>query len=122
MVEVIWTPADGDVQRLEGKLPALLERELRARNLNDSLRTADYFRQYAGLVIEGRPIVYVSGFHRRIIEETSVLDRRNPAATWRDVAVDVCDGGPYLFGVEYDAETQQFANFSFSGSIASPHE
>jgi len=34
---------------------------------------------------------------------------------WRTQAVQICDGGPITFGVEYDPGSGQFSNFAFNG-------
>ena len=116
-VEGTWTPADSDLDSLESELPALIQRELHDRWPNDDARPLDYYRQYGGLVIAGQRIIYVSGFHRRLIEHNPMMTPRNPTLTWRDVAMQVCDGGPIVFGVEYNPRTRVFAHFAFNGAI-----
>jgi len=29
----------------------------------------------------------------------------------------ICDGGPIMFGAEYDTETREFRSFAFNGAI-----
>jgi hypothetical protein len=82
------------------------------------VQAADYFRQYGGLIIDGQRIIYVNGFHRLLTEGERRWDRHNPSLTWRDVAVRVCDGGPIVFGVEYNPRSGEFSNFAFNEDLA----
>ena len=83
-----------------------------------------------GVIVGGRRIIYVNGFHKTQVAETRTFltEHRNDSAAlrnfpsafrdsdyWRGVATMVCDGGEYYFGVEYDPETHRFRNFSFNG-------
>jgi hypothetical protein len=103
-VESTWTPSDADIRAME---PALLERvrqELTAANTEEDAAT--YVRQYGGLVIGGKRVIYTHGFIQRIDD---------PEEGWRTHARIICDGGPITFGVEYDPATRTFANFAFNG-------
>jgi hypothetical protein len=103
-VESTWTPSASEISAME---PALLERvrqELTTANAQED--AAAYIRQYAGLVIGGRRVIYTHGFIERIDD---------PDEGWRTHARIICDGGPITFGVEYDPATRTFANFAFNG-------
>jgi hypothetical protein len=105
-VESTWTPSDSDIRAME---PALLERvrrELATANTQED--AAAYVRQYGGLVISGRRVIYAHGFIEHIDD---------PDQGWRTHARIICDGGPITFGVEYDPATRQFANFAFNGGF-----
>ncbi len=69
-----------------------------------------------GVIVGGRRIIYVNGFHKTQVAETRTFltEHRNDSAAlrnfpsafrdsdyWRGVATMVCDGGEYYFGVEY---------------------
>ena len=131
-IQGTWNPSPDQVRLLEGPLSVLLDRQLSALRLPDSLRphAGDYYRQYAGVLVGGRRIIYVNGFHKTQVAETRTFltEHRNDSAAlrnfpsafrdsdfWRGVATMVCDGGEYYFGVEYDPETHRFRNFSFNG-------
>jgi hypothetical protein len=94
---------------------------LAARWPDDDLNALDYYRQYGGLVVGGRRIVYVNSVHQDIAR--NMYDREDargfyPAPdAWRERAIQVCDGGPIVFGVEYDSEAETFGNFAFNGAI-----
>src|SRR5438093_5016534 len=131
-IQGTWNPSPDQVRLLEGPLAVLLYRQLSALRLPDSLRphAGDYYREYAGVIVGGRRIIYVNGFHKTQVAETRTLltEHRNDSAAlrnfrsafrdsdyWRGVATVVCDGGEYYFGVEYDPETARFRNFSVNG-------
>jgi len=67
---------------------------------------APFFRQYGGLIIGGRKIIYVNAFRMR---PRGVND-------WHSRAFDICDGGSNFFGVEYNAESKSFGPFAFNGT------
>lgn len=112
-VEDIWTPSDADVASLEDALVAELTRQLEAAG--ESASPQSYYRQYAGFVVGGRRMIYVNG-----VSESAIDADPGPAfhpSNWQTYAVQICDGGPITFGVEYDPATRQFSNFAFNGSV-----
>lgn len=119
-VESVWTPTPAQLDALEGELILLVSRELEAADIPPS--PGDYHRQYAGFVIGGRQVIYVNGIH-----ESAASDERDareavhrPGYSWRTHAVQICDGGPIAFGVEYNPVTLEFTNFSFNGTVHGP--
>ena len=131
-IQGTWNPSPDQIRLLESPLSVLLDRQLSALGLPDSLhaRAGDYYRQYAGVIVGGRRIIYVNGFHKTQVAATRTFltEHRNDSAAlrnfpsafrdsdyWRGVSTVVCDGGEYYFGVEYDLETGRFRNFSFNG-------
>jgi hypothetical protein len=105
-VDSTWTPSASEISAME---PALLERvrqELTTANAQED--AAAYIRQYAGLVIAGRRVIYTHGFIEGIDD---------PDQGWRTHARIICDGGAITFGVEYDPATRTFANFAFNGGF-----
>jgi len=97
------------LDELEDGLIPLLSQRLEAAG--ESPSPGDYYRQYAGLVIAGRRVIYVNGVRSSAIPEGPV------PFDWRTQAVQICDGGPITFGVEYDPATRRFSNFAFNGSV-----
>ena len=96
--EGAWLPTPEDIARLE---PGL------TRTLADAqVQPGAYYRQYGGLIVGGRRIIYVNGV-------------RNAVATadWRDAPISICDGGALGFGVEYDPATGTFSHFAFDGHL-----
>lgn len=120
--EAVWTPSGDEIASLESGLLDVLENRLMAYGAHDTTPT-DYYRQYAGVIVDGRRIVCVNGFHRIHLEDKERL-RRDLAARgierewsdWRDSPVVILDGGLIMFGVEYDVERRTFWNFSFNGT------
>lgn len=85
----------------------MVARELEARG--DDRSPQDYYRQYAGFIIGGRRVIYVNGVDAGLIE-------RGRPSDWRTQALDICDGGPLTFGVEYNVARRGFDNFAFNGA------
>jgi hypothetical protein len=109
-----WTPSGAQIRALESRLSAALAMEARQRGPRYS-QPAIFRRQYAGVLIGGRRIVYVNAFPYEVGEPAG---SGTPAARkfdWHRDPVVVCDGGPAFFGVEYDPEKQVFLHFEFNG-------
>jgi hypothetical protein len=110
-----WLPQTGQIVELEHRLPALLERKI--QQMADAAEPhgphmPNYLRQYAGLLIGGRKVIYVNGFPGDQTFRGDGLERRTD---WRTKPVLVCDGYIGYFGVEYDPETRDFAHLVFNG-------
>jgi hypothetical protein len=86
----------------------------------NALHADDYFRQYAGFVVGGRPIIYVNGIHRSYIESTIRAQKEVlfhiAGSDWQHEPIVVCDGGAAFFGVEYDVDSRTFRNLAFNGN------
>jgi hypothetical protein len=96
--EGAWLPLPSDVARLEQGLGGLLA--------GKNLQPAAYYRQYGGLVVNGRHIIYVNGVRNAVVR-----------GDWRGSAISICDGGQLAFGVEWDPATGSFAHFAFNGAL-----
>ena len=104
-----WVPDPDTIRRLELVLAVELQTAIDIQSdPNRRLLAVDYYRQYAGLVIGGRRIVYVNGLHRYSVEQ-------NQSSSWRTVAGHACDGGLRFFGAEYDVETGVVSKIFFNG-------
>ena len=106
-----WTPSARDLDAFDMPLTDVLGGQLARANVTAAPR--DYDRQYAGLIINGRRVIYVNGVNRDIAERQS--DLAHPV-DWRNEAIILCDGGSLSFGAEFDAVTHQVTNFAFDGS------
>lgn len=110
-----WTPDPDAIRALEAALAPMLDRELAHRFKDSSHRPGihDYYRQYVGIHVGRRRVIYVNGFHRLHVEH---LERVRPELTprWRTQVVHVCDGGTLFFGAEYDPETREIKNLHFN--------
>lgn len=105
--EETWTPEAADIAAMEPALATLIDTELYAQWPNEALSASDYRRQYGGLIVGGRRIIYINGF-RAEGEDGEI-------AVWRTWPMIICDGGPITFGVEYDPADGSFSNFAFNG-------
>jgi hypothetical protein len=105
--EGTWTPTDAQVAAMEPALADLVGEQLRTQWPNaEHMAVEDYNRQYGGLILNGRRLIYVNGFR---------LSDYDDLEAWRSFPQTICDGGPIMFGVEYDDEAQAYRNFAFNG-------
>ena len=107
-----WAPTEPAIRELEAELGAEIERQLAATSAAGSKPEA-YYRQYAGLTIEGRQVIYVNGIDKDAVERAPEAQRES----WKTNPVMICDGGTITFGVEYDPAAKTFANFAFNGAL-----
>jgi hypothetical protein len=112
-----WAPDRETIGALEVALAPALQRALEEEIKDSSRRPAtnEYYRQYIGIQIGRRQVVYINGFHKSYLERL-VTTRPQLADAWRTRAVNVCDGGSDFFGAEYDPAKRQVANIRFNGS------
>ena len=105
-----WVPTARDIRRLEADLKTLRGRAAEAccapkARLDDPHQ---YLRQYAGVLREGKRVIYVNAF------------RQDPFAgsanEWHKTPVIVCNGDPGNWGVLYDPETRRFFRLAFNGN------
>jgi hypothetical protein len=106
-----WAPEHAQIVQLEMLLPGLLENQLSGQRHPP---VQYYKRQYAGLIMQNRRVIYVNGFASYPDDPYEKKERES--GKWRTRAEMVCDGGPAFFGVEYDPSTEAFAHFEFNGS------
>jgi hypothetical protein len=101
-----WAPDARTIAELEARLPALLDAEVPSGERPRHGEIA-IIRQYAGMIREGRRVVYVNAW----------TDHGSPDPSWRHTVMLTCDGGPLNFGVLYDPETRTFSHFAGNGPI-----
>ena len=110
-----WSPSKAMIADLEFTLGEEIEHELKA--IPDAgAKAQDYYRQYAGLLIGGRQVIYVNGVHATVVERDQGAGRPK-RGLWTNEPIMICDGGTITFGVEYDPATKAFANFAFNGRL-----
>ena len=90
-VEGVWRPDKETIVRLEKALAPALVDALRRAPIPEFRRypPSDYYRQYVGLVVDGKRVVYVNGFHRKFLE---ISTRSGRTPDWRTTPINVCDG------------------------------
>lgn len=107
-ISAVWQPSFAQIAAMEPKLSDLLSAQLKPYS-KDRLSAADFYRQYGGLVVNGRQIIYINGFYRGLLPTAG--------QNWLTRPVLICDGGVMAFGVEYDPATGSFSNFAFNGHL-----
>jgi hypothetical protein len=105
-IQSVWTPSMSVLETMESRLPAISKLESKIC-CGLGARVADvavFHRQYAGLVIEGRKLIYINAFART----ASIND-------WRQQPVMNCGGGQAYWGVLYDPASEVFFDLAFNG-------
>lgn len=98
-----WTPTADEIATLESMLPKYVSALGRP-----APPLLEYHRQYVGFISKGKKFIYVNFFHKWPLEHGQLKD-------WRKVPVNICDGGDYFWGIEFDTEKKQFFNAFFNG-------
>jgi hypothetical protein len=71
-----------------------------------------YFRQYAGVIVAGRKLIYINAF------PASEFDNGPPQivrSAWKEEPFKACDGGSSFWGVLYDPSRRSFSDLAFNG-------
>jgi hypothetical protein len=108
----VWIPDRDVIARFDRELAPLvqgaLERSPMPRKLTWS--SGSYYRQYVGLVIDNRRIVYANAFLPLVTPHrpSGVSD------TWQTQIVNACDGGERFFGAEFDVESGRVKYLAFN--------
>ncbi len=100
-----WAPTAQDVQTVETALRDLSKTETvvpAKSHWPSAVDIMTYDRQYAGVTVNGGPLIYVNAF-------------RENFPGWRTEVVFVFDGGYAFFHAIYDVKQHQFTRFSFNG-------
>jgi hypothetical protein len=103
----VWRPDPAAIGRFEQALAPLVQGALeRSPLLRKPAWSSDsYYRQYVGVVVNGRRLVYVNAFRP--------IGGRLPQS-WEIQLVNACDGGELFFGAEFDVETGRVQNLAFN--------
>jgi hypothetical protein len=123
-----WTLTPSQADRVDALLAPLLTAHLKAINDPSNIKmrgpASDYYRQFYGLRLNGRQVIYVNGFSRRLIEDEVLPDGSNIGpifeGDWRRQTVAACDGGLWYFQVVYDVATDALSDFKFNRTYAGP--
>lgn len=104
-----WQPGEEDIKALEEQLPAVEGLKASICCIKDARvgSVHDYYRQYVGIVVNGRKLIYINAFARRLTEYGYDWWRRKPALA--------CEGGEAFWGVLYDPLSQSFSQLAFNG-------
>ena len=116
-----WYPTPTQIRELEERLPGPFSSTIKAQEsrfhaaLSPSQRSN---RQYGGVIVGGRRLIYVNVFPHEIVEhaaEVGAMPYWEGNKTWKNTALMVCDGGPSFWGVLYDPDRKIFEDFQFNG-------
>lgn len=102
--ESTWQPAPADIGQLEQDLPLLNAQSPAAATAHVGDAPA-YYRQYFGITVHGRHLIYVNAFVEGMYRSTD----------WKQFAIVVCDGGNGAWGALYDPANRLFSGFAFNG-------
>jgi hypothetical protein len=100
-----WTPSEQDVIAIENGLVAYLEQNAErfyVRDIPVWERLDDYNRQYVGVIIDNRRIVYANYFCDSVVD-------------WGKEFVIVMDGGDCFFQFQFDVDTAEFFELQVNG-------
>lgn len=102
--EGTWRPTHADVQVMESRLSQISRLRSEGGLAGVQIKKpAGYYRQYVGLIIGKRRLIYINAF----CEKT-------PPPYWRERPVDVCDGG-CNWGALYDTLSGSFSRLQVNG-------
>jgi hypothetical protein len=106
--ESTWQPGPQDVKQLELDLPSLNE----LAPAGSETRIGDlhaYDRQYFGLVVHGRRLIYINAFQDAMANKD-----------WKYYAIVVCENSTAAWGALYDPASRSFSGFAFNGGADKP--
>lgn len=99
-----WLPTDADIKIVESHLALLSQ----PTSDGQSVKTpTDYFRQYVGVVVLGRKLIYLNAL--------GFSDAEAGRDSWKTRFVNICDGGDYFWGAIYDPATGTFSELHKNG-------
>jgi len=107
----VWEPGPADIARLEELFPAFMAGQ---KTRPDYQPLHEYYRQYAGVIRNGKKIICVNLFHYTFVQE-GLKDPRRAEDFWKIDPIFVSDGGSYFFMVLFDLETGTFHSLIFNG-------
>jgi len=100
----LWLPSAADITAAERGLASYVAGE--APELARKLPS--YYRQYLGVVRDGRRLIYINAMHEDSLAEDPELDPT-------EAMIFVLDGGDWYFQIEYDVAARRYAEFGVNG-------
>ena len=100
-IQRFWTPGNADIVIMEDRLKAYEK----YHHVELQLQLARSHRQYVGFIKGGRRFIYGNFYPasgHAPLDETKTV-------------VDICDGGPGLWGVVYSVDDGVFSDFEHNG-------
>jgi hypothetical protein len=104
-----WTPTPADIDPAEALLPRRIAAEIaKVRPEFRPKKPARYYRQYGGVLLGDRRLIFVVGLSK------AMVDRRPVAfSSWRQEILRLCDFGSQVFGAVFDPKAKAFTSFEF---------
>ena len=100
-----WRPKYDDVRSIESHLRAVSDlRNVSGRRIE---HPRQYYRQYLGIIVNNRKLIYINAFCDSDITRHERHSKR---------LVNICDGGSCFWGAVYDVATKQFSDLRINGS------
>jgi hypothetical protein len=108
----VWTPDRDVIARFDRELAPLVQGALERSPMprKPTWSSGSYYRQYVGLVIDNRRIVYANAFLPLVTPRTPT----GVSDTWQTQIVNACDGGERFFGAEFDVESGRVKYLAFN--------
>jgi len=101
-----WQVSEAEVSEIDQALLKFLSGPAMRRTLSSPLEM--YMRQYMGLLRGSRRYVYINAFPKDF-QTSSTAE-----------VVDLCDGGPSFWGIEYDLASRRFGHREANGVLPPP--
>lgn len=120
----LWEPGPADITRLEKVLPEFMAGQ---QTPPDYQPLHEYYRQYVGVVRDGKKTICVNFFHYRFVRESlerhshldpvkkTVEEGHRAEDFWKREPINMCDGGADYFTIQFDLETGTFSQLGFNG-------
>lgn len=131
-----WQPREADIKDLEERLSLLqqLKSSLCCHPGGRVKNVHAYYRQYVGIVVNGRKLIYINAIEIRSLTENQsnaevlcrefrahysdcVRNLNHASDRWRQQPITACDGGDSFWGAIYNPETKDFSDLAFNGAI-----
>lgn len=121
----VWQPGPEEIARLEERFPAFMANLKKMPSDYQPLH--EYYRQYLGIIRNGKKTICVNLFHYSFVEERlkrphleprigKAIQAGKPAEDfWKLDPIWVSDGGAYYFSVQFDVESGKFLWVAFNG-------
>jgi hypothetical protein len=108
----VWTPDRDVIARFDRELAPLVQGALERSPLarKPTWSSGSYYRQYVGLVIDNRRIVYVNAF----VPLPTPGRPSGAPDSWEVQLLNACDGAERFFGAEFDVESGRVRYLAFN--------
>ena len=105
-----WQPTAADVLRFEAALPHALVALPAPGGVDWRSAPQGWAREYVGIVRGGRRLIYGNFYPDEIADTLVAAERRSQEP------IVICDGGPGVFGAEYDVAADRITHLAFNGA------